>query len=196
VSRSGRWAVTALVVVACGCGGSDDSSTADATLPAAIDTAPTACAPADPEIRVDRVMDAIAAVEAERGGPQEYFEINANSLFVNLFVADTAAGTAVPYVYVGGALTHQDGTPAQGDTFAAADLVFDPQRVTSCVRDQLPTSSIDQFVAYGNDQGAVQLEVVTTSSQGGQLVVSVNGDGLVLGVDAVDPTDVDGTTAP
>lgn len=189
----------ALLMVACGCSGSDDSSTADATLPAAIDTAPTECAPATPELRVDQVMDAIAAVEAERGGPQEYFEVNATSLLVNLFVADTAAGTAVPYVYVGGALTHEDGTPAQGGTFRAADLVFDPQRVTSCVRDQLPGSSIDQFVVNGNGQGAVQLSVVTTSSQGGQLVITVNGDGLVGGVDAVGAEDEvapGATTAP
>jgi hypothetical protein len=179
--------VLALVVLAAGCSGSDGS--ADTTLPAAIDTAPTECAPATPELKVDDVTAAIAAVEAERGGPQQYFEINTTSLLVNLFVADTAAGTAVPYVYVGGALSHQDGTPAQGGTFTAADLVFDPQRVTSCVRAQLPESSLDQFLVQGNGQGAVQLSVITSSPQGGQLVVTVNGDGLVLGVDAIDAAD-------
>lgn len=189
MTRWAGWFAGVLIVVACGC--SDDSPTTDpaatTALPAAIDTAPTECAPATPELKVDQITDAIAAVEAERGGPQQYFEINATSLLVNLFVADTAAGNAVPYVYVGGALTHEDGTPAQGGTFGAADLALDAQRVTSCVRDQLPDSTLAQFVVNGNGQGDVQLTVITTSAQGGQLVVTVTGDGLVLGADAIDP---------
>ena len=89
MTRWGGWFAGALVVVACGCSG--DSSTADPASttepPAAIDTAPTECAPATPELKVDQFADAIAAVETERGGPQQYFEINSTSLLVNLFVA-------------------------------------------------------------------------------------------------------------
>jgi hypothetical protein len=53
--------------------------------------------------RIDDVAPAIAAVEAARGGPQRYTEINANESVVNLFVA-LPDGTEVAYVFRDGKL--------------------------------------------------------------------------------------------
>ena len=50
------------------------------------------------------IAPAIAALEAELGGPQQYFEINATPQLVNLFVADAATAAVTPFVYVGGSL--------------------------------------------------------------------------------------------
>ena len=147
---------------------------------------PTApCMAADPPLRVDEISAAVTAVEAERGGAQRYYEINANDLLVNLFVASDG-DTATPYVFIGGALTA--GEPvvgASGNTFAGASLVFEPRLVMSCVVAQLPESTPTAFEIVGGPESAVRYSVVTASSVGGQLVIEVAGDGSVVAVDPV-----------
>lgn len=139
-------------------------------------------------VAVDQIGPALAAVEAELGGPQEYFEVNAADVVVNLFVAGTAAdgsSTVTPYAFSRGELTAQPATAADGNRFAAAAVQIDPQRVLSCVVGQLPSSMVTAFVVEGGPNGVVRYTVVVTSEQGGQLVVEVSGTGQVLSVDPV-----------
>ena len=64
-------------------------------------------------------------------------------------------------------------------------MSIDPERVLSCVVDQLPDSALEVFFVEANAEGALRYTVLTSNDQGGQLTVEVTGDGLVLAVDAV-----------
>jgi hypothetical protein len=188
--RVGAGAVRAglAVVVACSAalsaGCSDDGDSAPATT---FSLGPSECAVSDdPVLMVDQIDAAVAAVEAELGGEQVYFEINATPLLVNLFVADPVAKTVTPYVYVGGELSAEEPLPVEsGSAFPASALAIDTQRVLSCITDQLPGSGLDVFFVEANADGAVRYTVLTTNAQGGQLTIEVTGAGLVLAVDAI-----------
>ena len=78
---------------------------------------------------VDQIDDAIAALEAKLGGPQDYFEINATPRLVNLFVALDDGTTVQPWLYFDGELTFEDGAPAQGGVLRAVDLDFDSTKL-------------------------------------------------------------------
>jgi len=167
----------------------DEGSSSSATLQSvpSPDTAPiVTLAPGDvPFLRVDLIDDAIAAVEDERGGPQEFFEINATPNLVNLFVADTDAGQAIPYIYVDGALTAEDPSDATGNTFPSSAVVLDPSAVTGRVSQELPDSIQEAFVIEGGPEGSIRRTIVLTSASGGQLLVVVGPDGAITSVDAV-----------
>lgn len=171
--------VLAGTVAGCSSGGDEVAVTAPAPVGAA-------CSPADPVLRVDAIADAVAAVEAELGGAQRYYEINATDLLVNLFVAGDGGAEAIPFVFVGGALTSDEPLAgASGSTFAADQLDFDPRRVTSCVAAELPDSVPTVFEVVGGPAEAVRYSVVVTSQAGGQLIVEVAPNGAVLSGDAV-----------
>lgn len=183
--------VLAVVGVLAGAACSDDgagstSGTGPAGAPTTADAfGPPECAPADPSLLVDRIEAAIAAVEAERGGPQQYFEINATPVLVNLLVADVDAEVVVPYAFVGDELSSDEPLAgAQGFTFAADALAFDPRRVLSCIADQLPESTLELFFVEGGERG-VRYNVLTSNDLGGRLAIEVNGQGQVLSVETV-----------
>jgi hypothetical protein len=156
-------AVALLVVGTAGCGGGDDG-------------------PERPAL--DQVGPAVAAVEAKLGGPQQYFEINATPQVVNLFVANAAKTSVTPYVYVGGSLA-EAGEPAgaQGNTFAASALTFDPATILEGVVAKLPASDIALFTVAGGPGGAVQYTASVQSKEGGTLDVTLAADGTVQSVD-------------
>ncbi len=156
-------AAALLVVGTASCGGDDDP-------------------PARPAL--DQIAPAVAALEAKLGGPQQYFEINATPQLVNLFVADAAATTVTPYVYVGGAVA-EAGAPAgaQGNTFAASAATFDPATILDGVTDELPDPDIVVFTIVGGPGGAVQYTASVQSSEGGTLDVTLAADGTVQAVD-------------
>ena len=173
--------VVGLVIAGC----SDGDATTRPTTDPTTDPALIACAPVEPVLQVDQVDEAVAALEAELDGGQQYFEINATPQIVNLFVSSADGTEVVPYAWIGGELTASDASPAQGNTFPSTVLSFDPALVTACVSDQLPGSQQDVFVVEGGAGGAVRYSVVVTSAQGGQLVVEVAGNGQVIAVDPV-----------
>jgi hypothetical protein len=146
---------------------------------------PADCASRTPILRVDLIDQAVAAVEARLGGPQQYFEINATDLLVNLFVAVDDGTKAQPFVFLQDELNSQEPKAAEGKTFASRSIQFDPQKVTSCVADQLPQSQATAFEVLGGPGGAIAYSVIVDSPEGGQLVVAVAGDGQVLSVDPV-----------
>lgn len=163
----------------------------------ATDAGEVVCAPdPDPAVQVDRIDEAIGALEAETGAETgaaaEYFEINATADVVNLFVAgraDDGTGVVTPYAYAAGELRAEQTRAAEGISFTAAELVFDAQRVLSCVTAELAESNVVLFFAQGAETGAVKLSVLVESRQGGQLLVDVAPDGQVLAVDALDTLD-------
>ncbi len=170
-------AVAVAFVPAC----SDDGDTSPTS---SLSLGPAECAASDPVLMVDRIDAAAAAVEAQLGEPQVYFEINATPLLVNLFVADPVAKTVTPYAFVGDELSSEAPLSVEaGSAFPASALSIDPERVLSCVVDQLPNSVIEVFFVEANAEGALRYTVLTSNDQGGQLAVEVSGDGLVLAVD-------------
>jgi hypothetical protein len=134
--------------------------------------------------RVDLVTEAIAALEAKLGAPQQYFEINATSRLVNLFVALNDGKVVQPWVYLDGELSSTDGRSADGFVFAASAVDFQADKVLSRLETELPQSLPDAFIIEGGEGGTVRYSVTVTSPQGGQLVVVVGPDGTVKSVDA------------
>jgi hypothetical protein len=194
VSRTSRRVAAAVPVVAAAllaCGalvvaGCSDDDRAPATSDGPVAPSTDGGATDQRPLRVDLIAPALDAIEAELG-PQRYFEVNATSSLVNVFVADESAGTVTPYVFVDGELSARDPSPAEGATFdrdALDDL--DPERVTGQVSAELPDSIQDAFVVEGGLDGTVRYSLVVSSSAGGQLLVVVAGDGTVLSVDTVD----------
>jgi hypothetical protein len=133
---------------------------------------------------VAEIAPAIAAVDAELGGPQDYFEVNATPEFVNVIVATDGASMATTFLYLDGDL--QPPAPpeaAGGETFRANDLDFDPDVVLTGIADELDEPAITQFVVVGGPGGAVQYSAFVTSAEGGVLDVLLGPDGAVLGVE-------------
>ncbi len=138
---------------------------------------------ADPVVPlVDEIAPAMAAVDAASGGAQQYFEVNATPQLVNLFVAADDATSAIAYIYVDGELgPPAPPEPAQGATFAAAAVTFDPATILD---GDLPDADLTVFTVIGGPAGAVQYGVVARSAEGGTLDITLAADGSVLGVDA------------
>jgi hypothetical protein len=159
--------VTALLIAATavGCGGDDDTGATDALV-------------AD-------IRPAIEAVEAELGEGQQFFEVTANELVTNLFVAVDDATAAVPYVFLDGELQPPAPklTGASGFTFDADAVDFDEETILDAVSEELPESTIEAFSIEGGAGGVVRYVVSTRSPEGGLLDVTVAPDGTVLEVD-------------
>lgn len=133
--------------------------------------------------RVDLISVAIEALEVEFGGPQRYFEINATSGVVNLFVALNNGAIVQPWVYLDGQLSSQEGQPAQGNSFDAAAIEFDPDTVLETIAKQLSGSVLTVFAIEGGKGGIVQYSVIIDSASGGQLLAILGPSGQVLSVD-------------
>ena len=166
----------ALVLSATGC------SAAATPAPSSASTTTLAVLSGAPP-RVDLIGKAIAALEAQLGAPQQYFEINATSQLVNLFVSLNGGKVVKPWVYLDGELSSTEGHDASGFTFAKTALDFDPAKVLSHVQSELPQSKPDAFIIEAGQGGIVRYSVTVSSPQGGQLVVVVGPDGTVKSVD-------------
>jgi hypothetical protein len=153
-------------------GGDDVSTTATST----------AASPVRPAL--DQIGPAMAAVEEELGGPQQFFEVNATPQVVNVFVATDGATGVTPFVYVGGELAPAgDPSSAEGATFAADAVTFDPGTILDGLAAELPESDVVLFTILGGPGGAVQYVAGVQSSEGGVLDVTIAADGTVQEVD-------------
>ena len=166
-----------LVLAAQGCTSSSDASRSTTD-------APSTAVSAGSLPRVDLINDAVAALEAELGGPQRYFEINATSRLVNLFVELNDGKLAQPWVFLDRQLSSTPPLDATGHSFAASALDFDPDKVLSRLQAELPQSTPDVFFVEGGEEGIVRYSVTVASQEGGQLVVVVGPDGTVKSVEA------------
>lgn len=155
-----------VALVAAACSGSDDDT------------------PGESSTFVADLRPAVAAVEAELGEPQEYFEVTATPQLVNVFVAVDDATAAIPYVYLDGELQAPGPavTGASGQTFTADAIDFDDAAVLAGVSTELPNSTIDAFSVEGGPGGFVRYVVSARSAQGGVLDVVVAPGGAVVEV--------------
>ena len=183
----------ALVFVPAAC--SDDGSTgAGATDASLVGASPpvTTVVPGESVVPasgalpiVAKIADAVAALELRVGGPQAYFEINATAQVVNLFVALNNAAVAQPWLYIDGTLTSREGRPANGGTFTAEAIDFDPSAIFLRVLAEVPDVSIESFYINGDGQGNVLYGVLASSSKGGGFDIVLGADGSVKSVDPV-----------
>lgn len=132
---------------------------------------------------VDRIDDAIAAVEAHYGAPQDYFEVSATDAVVSVLVAVEDATRAEQAFW-----SPDDGLvepvavgPMDRPTFRADAIDFRPDRVLDQVRDELPSSEIVDFAVTGGGDGVALYDVRLQSAQGGVLLVLLDRDGRILG---------------
>jgi hypothetical protein len=177
-SATCRVVAVAMVLSACSAAGSS-AGTDPPPSTSSIGAASPAALP-----RVDLIDEAVSALEARLGGPQQYFEINATPRLVNLFVALNDGTLVQPWVYLDGELSSSEGRSADGFSFARTALDFDPTKVLGGLQAELPQASPDVFFVEAGQGGTVQYSVAVTSVQGGQLVVVVAPDGTVKSVDA------------
>lgn len=163
---AGLFAVVALVA-GCGSSGDDKTSSGDGF--------------------VSTIAPAIAAVEAELGAGQQYFEVTASEQVTNIFVAIDDGTAAIPYVYLDGELQPPAPTltGASGFTFAAAAVDFDVDTILGGVGEEIPDSTIETLSVEGGEGGIVRYVVSTMSAQGGMLDVTVDAAGAILAVDPV-----------
>ena len=173
----------ALVVgAACDDGNADGSSVT--TAPAVTICEPEGTAQAEADLPAVGLLDeAVAALEAELGGVQDYFEINATARVVNLFVALNGATLAQAWAYADGALSSTEPRAATGGTFRAADIAVDAAAVLGPTRTEIPDSIIETFYVHGDGTGAVEYGLLTSALCGGGFDVTVGPAGEVLGVD-------------
>lgn len=133
---------------------------------------------------VDLIPDAIEAVEAHYGAPQEYFEVSAGLDSVEFIVAVDGArsaeqgslssnGTFVAPIPVG---------EASGATFTADAIAFEADRIFEQVRAELGDPVIIDLAIQGGPDGAVIYDATIASDGGGVLLVLLGPDGTILGV--------------
>lgn len=132
---------------------------------------------------VERIDDAIVAVESHYEAPADFVEISATQSVVSLIVAvDDGAGTEQAFWSPDDGLVEPvpvatDGRP----TFRSDALDFRPDRMFDQLRDELPNSEIVDFAITGAGDGAVVYDARLQSEQGGVLLVLLDGDGRILG---------------
>ncbi len=183
-------AIAATVAVVTGgfgmaaCSGSD--ATSSSTNPPTTTAAPIPAGEAP--VLLEQIRPAVAALEAQLGGPQQYFEINATPTLVNLFVATDNGTQAVSYVYEAKVLQPPaEAQQASGPTFTAAEMTFDEARVMALTVAQLPTSTFLRFAVTGAASGGVSYKIVTQSELGTEFNVLVGPTGNVVGTDQLTP---------
>ena len=157
-------------------------------------------APDTAGLRIDQIETALDAVEQKAGADLEFFEINATTELVNVFVATDLDGipnadglpdAVVHYVFTekDGLETAPDPVGANGPTFARTALDYEPSTILRKVLSELPDSQPQVFVltAAGTAEestGVVQYRLIVQSTQGGQMSVVLTNRGEIVGTDA------------
>jgi len=135
---------------------------------------------------VDRIDEAIVAVERHYGAPQQYFEISATLDEVNVIVAVDGATAAEQGGYRAdrGFTIPEPVGPASGATFTAEAIDLDPDRIFEQIRSELNDPVIIDLAIRGTAGGGVLYDATVASDAGGLLLVLLGRDGRILGVQA------------
>jgi len=178
-------ALCALALVLIGCSDSKSDATTETT--GAPLCQPNATEQPESDLpNLALIPEAVAALEAEMGGPQTYFEINATSKLVNLWVALNDGTVAQPWLYFDGQLSSKDPVSgATGPTFLASEIQFDPDKLLVPLRKQIPEAILGSVVLSDQGSDSVVYEVLVSAQCGGGLDVVVGPDGTVKSVDPV-----------
>lgn len=147
---------------------------------AAVLLAGAACAGDDAGDGVHPVVAEIPAAVAALDPASELYQVAGTPAGVAIVVRD---GTdAVGYTFAGGVLSEGEPLgPADGHTFAPADVVFDPAHVLDELIADLDDPLITRFEVLGGPAGVTYTAAVL-SEAGGTLLVDLAPDGDVLGV--------------
>jgi hypothetical protein len=133
-------------------------------------------------VLVDRVDDALEAVEAVYGSSQDYIEVTATQDVVSVIVAGVGPAEQLFWTVDGAVTDPVDVGPIDRPTFGAEAVDFDPDRILDRLRDELPNSEIVDLAVTGDGAGGAIYDARVRSSQGGTLLVLLAGDGRILGV--------------
>lgn len=133
---------------------------------------------------VDRIPDAIAAIEVHYGSAQEYFEISAGLDRIRFVVAVDGATAAEQGVWVAdGSLTVPEPVgEASGSTFTADRIDLDPDRIFTRLRDELDDPAIIDLAIQGGPDGSPVYDATVASDGGGVLLVLLGPEGEIRGV--------------
>jgi hypothetical protein len=146
-------------------------------------SSPTTSAP-PVVLRLDLVPAAVAAVEAARGGPQQYTEINAFDQGVNLFVA-TGDGNELAYVYRDGTGLEAPAAPqaATETAFATAGVALDAgARLPADVVSRLPGARPVAVALVQRPNDGLVWDVSVIGAKGSGLDVLYTPQGSLLSV--------------
>jgi hypothetical protein len=141
------------------------------------------CAASEPDgPLVDRVDDALAAVEASYGEPQSYVEVTATADVVSVIVLGDGPAEQLFWTPDGGLTDPVEIGSLDRPTFGADAVDFDPDRILDRLRAELPESEIVDVAVTADGAGGAIFDARLQSSQGGTLLVLLAGDGRILGV--------------
>jgi hypothetical protein len=161
--------VLVLALTSCSGGGSSSGTTTTA---------------AAATLRLDLVPAAVAAVEAARGGPQQYTEINAFDQGVNLFVA-TGDGNELAYVYRSGSGLEAPSAPqpATETPFATTGAALDAgARLPTDVTGRLPGARPVAVALVQRPNDGLVWDVSVIGAKGSAIDVLYTPQGVLLSV--------------
>ena len=173
VGRRAAAVLLGLVVIIVGCGGDDDGSShsggARAELP-----------------RADLIEPAVDAVVEARGADVELLEVAANLERVDVIVREGSGSDAVLYRYTGDGPIEGPIEPRVDDraTFGADEIDIDAERIFDRIEDELPESALLDLAIH-DDGGIVVNDATVASENGGVLLVLLQADGDIVGMQEV-----------
>ena len=161
-----------VAVVVAGCGGDHgdvDESGSQAGVP-----------------RADLIAPAVDAVVEARGADVELLEVAANLERVDVIVRDGSGSEAVLYRYTEDGSIEGPIEPRVDDraSFAADEVDVDADRIFAKIEDQLPDSAILDLAIH-DDGGIVVNDATVASENGGVLLVLLQADGDIVGMQEV-----------
>lgn len=150
---------------------------------------------------VELIDDAITAVDEHFSATSNFYEINATSDGVNLFVSTTIDGglpgvVQARYTATDGLVVADDALPSDGEVFRGDAVDFDPDTIIEGAIEQLSSAqprvlvitagSVSENSDVETDRSRVAYRLVMESQRGGRLVVFLGPDGTILGSDVLD----------